>query len=85
MSSATGAAGGRSLEIGHDILGRPGRACEAPSGLDLWLTGRWRAYSTIAPAWDRREAASGNMEQTLLGAAGLSPSIQAEVDDPLAR
>jgi uncharacterized protein len=76
-------------EIGHDILVRPGDACEAPSGLDHWLTGRWRAYSTIAgrltrvpvqhPPWELRDAALVNMEQILFGAAGLPDPV----DDPL--
>jgi uncharacterized protein len=69
-------------EIGHDISVRPGHPCASPSELDHWLTGRWRAYSTIAgrltavpvqhqpwPLWD---AEMVQLEQTLLGAAGLS-------------
>ena len=68
-------------EIGHDISVRPVGVCESPSELDHWLTGRWRAYSTIAgrltkvpvqhqpwPLWD---AELVELEQTLLGAAGL--------------
>src|SRR5215212_6452127 len=68
-------------EIGHDISVRPGDPCASPSELDHWLTGRWRAYSTIAgrltkvpvqhqpwPLWDAEVV---ELEQTLLGAAGL--------------
>ena len=68
-------------EIGHDISVRPIGECSAPSELDHWLTGRWRAYSTIAgrvtrvpvqhqpwPLWD---AELLHLEQTLLEAVGL--------------
>lgn len=68
-------------EIGHDIRVRPKAACPAPSELDHWLTGRWRAYSTIAgrltrvpvqhQPWPLWEAELLHLEQTLLGAAGL--------------
>lgn len=68
-------------EVGHDISVRPGPECAAPSELDHWLTGRWRAYSTIAgrltkvpvqhqpwPLWD---AELLHLEQSLFGAVGL--------------
>ncbi len=68
-------------EIGHDIGIRPGEPCPAPSDLDHWLTGRWRAYSTLAgrlvtvpvhhqpwPLWD---ASVVDLEQSLLSAVGL--------------
>ena len=68
-------------EIGHDIRVRPKAACPAPSELDHWLTGRWRAYSTIAgrltrvpvqhQPWPLWEAELMHLEQTLLAAAGL--------------
>ena len=67
--------------IGHDITIRPEGPSPAPSELDHWLTGRWRAYSLVAgrlatvpvqhqpwPLWD---ASVVNLEQTLLTAAGL--------------
>ena len=76
-------------EIGHDISVRPGDPCTSPSELDHWLTGRWRAYSTVAgrltrvpvqhqpwPLWDAEVV---KLEQTLLGAAGLSEPAE----DPL--
>ena len=68
-------------EVGHDISVRPTGECSAPSELDHWLTGRWRAYSTVAgrvtrvpvqhqpwPLWD---AELLHLEQTLLEAVGL--------------
>jgi uncharacterized protein YqjF (DUF2071 family) len=68
-------------EIGHDIGVRPKAACAAPSELDYWLTGRWRAYSTIAgrltrvpvqhQPWPLWEAELLHLEETLLAAAGL--------------
>ncbi len=68
-------------EIGHDIAVRVDRPCDAPSELDHWLTGRWRAYSTIAghlntipvqhDPWALQEAAVVSMEQSLTHAAGL--------------
>ena len=32
----------------HDIVVRPGKPLVSPSALDDWLTGRWRAYTTLA-------------------------------------
>ena len=68
-------------EIGHDISVRPAAPCQSPSELDHWLTGRWRAYSTIAgrlvtvavqhqpwPLWDAEVV---TLRETLLAAAGL--------------
>ena len=76
-------------EIGHDISVRPAGVCESPSELDHWLTGRWRAYSTIAgrltwvpvqhQAWSLWNAELVALEQTLLGAAGLPEPA----DEPL--
>jgi uncharacterized protein len=76
-------------EIGHDISVRPRDPCMAPSELDHWLTGRWRAYSTIAgrlttvpvqhQPWPLWEADVDHLEQTLLGAAGLPEPAE----DPL--
>lgn len=67
--------------VGHDISIEPGYPCPAPSELDHWLTGRWRAYSTIAgrlvtapvqhQPWDLWEATVVELEQSLLTAAGL--------------
>ena len=67
--------------IGHDISVELGQPCRSPSELDHWLTGRWRAYSTIAgrlawvpvqhqpwPLWD---ASVVKLEQSLLTASGL--------------
>jgi uncharacterized protein len=63
--------------------------CPAPSELDHWLTGRSRAYSTIAgrlvtapvqhQPWDLWEATVVELEQSLLTAAGLPDPD----DDPL--
>lgn len=71
----------RSPSVGHDISVRPGAPCEAPSGLDHWLTGRWRAYTTIggrlawAPVqhepWPLWEATVVNLEESLLMAEGV--------------
>ncbi len=68
--------------IGHDITIRPERPCPAPSEIDHWLTGRWRAYSVIAgrlvtvpvhhEPWPLWEASVVELEQTLLAAAGLT-------------
>jgi uncharacterized protein YqjF (DUF2071 family) len=68
-------------EIGHDIRVRLKAACPAPSELDHWLTGRWRAYSTVAgrltrvpvqhQPWPLWEAELLHLEETLLAAAGL--------------
>ena len=68
-------------EIGHDIRVRPKAACPAPSEFDHWLTGRWRAYSTVAgrltrvpvqhQPWPLWEAELLHLEETLLAAAGL--------------
>jgi uncharacterized protein YqjF (DUF2071 family) len=68
-------------EIGHDIGVRAGRACAAPSERDHWLTGRWRAYSTVAgrlvkvpvqhQPWSLHDAELVDLEQSLLSAAGL--------------
>jgi uncharacterized protein YqjF (DUF2071 family) len=71
----------RRPEVGHDISVRPGAPCTTASDFDHWLTGRWRAYTTIAgrlaqvpvhhppwPLWDARVVA---LEQSLLAAAGL--------------
>ena len=76
-------------EIGHDISVRPGDPCPSPSELDHWLTGRWRAYSTIAgrltrvpvqhQPWPLWEAELVKLEQTLLAAAGLPEPAE----DPL--
>jgi uncharacterized protein YqjF (DUF2071 family) len=68
-------------EIGHDIGVRPGGACAAASERDHWLTGRWRAYSTVAgrlvkvpvqhQPWPLHDAEIVDLEQSLLSAAGL--------------
>ena len=75
--------------VGHDISVRPTGECSAPSELDHWLTGRWRAYSTIAgrltkvpvqhQAWPLWDAELMHLEQSLLGAVGLSDPTE----DPL--
>ncbi|MDQ4097591.1 MAG: DUF2071 domain-containing protein [Actinomycetota bacterium] len=66
--------------VGHDIRVRMGRPCQ-PSALDDWLTGRWRAWTTIAgvlasipvehapwPLWD---ATVVDFEESLLDSVGL--------------
>jgi uncharacterized protein YqjF (DUF2071 family) len=68
-------------EVGHDISIRVGQPCECPSDLDHWLTGRWRAFTTVAgrlaavpvqhQPWPLQEAEVVSLEQTLLAAAGL--------------
>jgi uncharacterized protein YqjF (DUF2071 family) len=68
-------------EIGHDIGVRAGPPCAAPSERDHWLTGRWRAYSTVAgrlvkvpvqhQPWSLHDAEVVDLEQSLLSAAGL--------------
>ena len=68
-------------DVGHDISVRPGGPCEAPSDLDHWLTGRWRAYSSLAgrlatvpvqhQPWPLWEAAVVNLDESLLTAVGL--------------
>lgn len=67
--------------VGHDISVRVGQPCPAPSALDHWLTGRWRAYTTIGhrlakvpvqhPPWPLWDADILTLEQSLLAAAGL--------------
>ena len=67
--------------VGHDIQVRVGSPCPAPSELDHWLTGRWRAWTKIArglatapvehqpwPLWD---ATVVQLEESLLSAVGL--------------
>ncbi len=71
---------------GHDIRARPGGPRE-PSGLDDWLTGRWRAYSRLAgrlavvsvehEPWPLRDVEVIDLEQTLLEAGGLPPPTEA--------
>ena len=66
---------------GHDITVRAGAPCPAPSELDHWLTGRWRAWTRVAgrlatvpvahQPWPLREATVVALEQTLLAAVGL--------------
>jgi uncharacterized protein len=68
-------------DVGHDISVRPREACSAPTELDHWLTGRWRAYSTIAgrltrvpvqhQSWPLWNADLLHLEETLLSAVGL--------------
>ena len=65
---------------GHDIRVRPGGPCR-PAGLDDWLTGRWRAYTTVAgrlavasvehEPWSLHDVEVVALEQSLLEAAGL--------------
>lgn len=67
--------------VGHDILVQVGDPCSAPSDLDHWLTGRWRAWTrvacrlaTVAVAHQPpplRTATVLELEQSLLGAEGL--------------
>jgi uncharacterized protein YqjF (DUF2071 family) len=67
--------------VGHDIRVRVERPCPQPSPLDDWLTGRWRAWTTIAgqlacvpvehEPWPLWEATVINLEESLLAAAGL--------------
>ena len=67
--------------VGHDIVVRVGDPCTAPSDLDHWLTGRWRAWTQVArrlataavahPPWPLRTASVLGLEQSVLGAAGL--------------
>jgi uncharacterized protein YqjF (DUF2071 family) len=76
-------------DIGHDIVVRVGGPCEAPSDFDHWLTGRWRAFTTVADRlatvpvqhqpWPLREAEVMKLEQTLLVANGLPEPVE----DPL--
>lgn len=66
---------------GHDIAVRPGRARAAPSPLDDWLTGRWRAYTTVAgrlavasvehEPWPLHDVEVTHLRQSLTGAVGL--------------
>jgi uncharacterized protein len=75
--------------VGHDIRVQPGPPCPAPSELDHWLTGRWRAYSMVAgrlakvpvqhQPWPLSEATIVELEQSLLPAVGLADPE----DDPL--
>lgn len=68
-------------EVGHDISIEPESPRQSPSELDHWLTGRWRAYSTIGgrlatvpvqhPPWPLWDATVLNLEQSLLTAVGL--------------
>lgn len=68
-------------EVGHDISIVRGDPCPDPSDLDHWLTGRWRAYATVAgrlamvpvqhQRWPLCEASMANLEQSLLTAVGL--------------
>ena len=74
---------------GHDARIRPGRARE-PSALEDWLTGRWRAYTTVArrlavvsvehQPWPLHDVDVVGLEQSLVEAAGLP----APAGDPLA-
>jgi uncharacterized protein len=72
----------------YRVVARPGAPVEA-SERDVWLTGRWRAYSrhvgrlletpiTHEP-WPLRAATVVELEQTLTSAAGLPESV----DEPL--
>ncbi len=77
---------------GHDITVRPERpyGADEASHLDHWLTGRWRAYTTIAgrlavvpvehEPWPLWHAEVESLDQSLLQAAGLPASG----DQPLA-
>lgn len=66
--------------VGHDITVRVGADCES-TPLDDWLTGRWRAYSTVRgrpavapvdhPPWPLAEVTVLDLEQSLFAAAGL--------------
>lgn len=65
---------------GHDVRIRTGGPCR-PSELDGWLTGRWRAWTTVAgriavasvqhEPWPLWEATTLHLEESLLAAAGL--------------
>jgi len=67
--------------VGHDVLIRVGEPCPAPSALDHWLTGRWRAWTRVArrlataavehQPWPLRAATLVELEQSLLTAVGL--------------
>lgn len=67
--------------VGHDITVRVGPPCPSPTELDGWLTGRWRAWTTIAgrlamaavehEPWSLHEATTMHLEESLLEAAGL--------------
>lgn len=69
--------------VGHDITVRPGPQCQAPSELDHWLTGRWRAWTVVGgrlaavpvqhEPWTLHEAEVEHLEESLLAAAGLPP------------
>ena len=71
---------------GHDITVRPGAPRE-PSALEDWLTGRWRAYTTVAgrPAvasvqhepWPLYDVEVLALEESLVETAGL-PAPQGE-------
>ena len=66
---------------GHDIAVRVGDPCPAPSDLDYWLTGRWRAWTKVGgqlataavehQPWPLRTATVVELEQSLLPAEGL--------------
>jgi uncharacterized protein YqjF (DUF2071 family) len=67
--------------VGHDIVVRPERPCDpAPEPAD-WLSGRWRAYSSLAgrlavtpvehDPWPLWTATLVSLEQSLLAAGGL--------------
>jgi uncharacterized protein YqjF (DUF2071 family) len=75
---------------GHDITVRPGAPRE-PSALEDWLTGRWRAYTTVSrrlavasvrhEPWPLHDVEVLALEETLVEAAGL-PAPEGE---PLAQ
>lgn len=66
--------------VGHDITVMPGPACDS-APLDDWLTGRWRAYTTLRgrpavapvdhPPWPLAEVTVVDLEESLFEAAGL--------------
>jgi len=65
----------------YRVVVRPGAKIAAQSVLDVWLTGRWRAYTSHlgrlleSPVshepWPLRRATVGELEQTLTDAVGL--------------
>lgn len=76
--------------VGHDISVRPGQARQ-PSPLEDWLTGRWRAFTTVAgrmaaasvqhDPWPLHDVEIVSLEQSLVEATGL-PTPEG---DPLAQ
>jgi uncharacterized protein YqjF (DUF2071 family) len=67
--------------VGHDITVRPGPPRQAPSALEHWLTGRWRAWTVVGrrlatvpvrhEPWPLCDASVEHLQESLRAAAGL--------------